>query len=323
MINIVTGGAGFIGTHLCRRLLRAGQTVVCVDNFVTGRRTNLELLQEWPAFTFVEHDVIQPLPDLPRADRIYHLASPASPPAYHQHQVETLRVNSEGTLRMLELAERDGATILYSSTSEVYGDPLKHPQAESYYGNVSPVGPRSMYDEAKRYGEALMVAFRRTRGVDIRIARIFNTYGPLMDPDDGRVVVNFIYQALRGEPLTVYGDGTQTRSFCYVDDLVGGLIRLMESDYTYPVNLGNQDEFTILELADIVRELTGSAAPLTFEPLPGDDPKQRRPNISLAREVLGWAPHISLREGLAPTIESFARVQSAVAMLPVPGGDIP
>jgi dTDP-glucose 4,6-dehydratase len=307
LINLVAGGAGFIGTHLCRRLLDEGETVIAVDNLLTGRRTNVELLHDAAAYEFVEHDIVEPLPRLPRVDRIYHLASPASPPAYFRYQVETLRVNSEGTLRLLELAERDGARFLFASTSEIYGDPLVHPQPETYWGNVNSTGPRSMYDEAKRYGEALTMAVSRTRGVDTRIVRIFNTYGPLMDPGDGRVVVNFICQALRGDPITIYGDGTQTRSFAFVDDLVDGLVRLTRSDYSGPVNIGNPDEFTMLELAEIVLEMTGGTSELVFEVLPPDDPKQRQPDIALARRVLGWEPRVPLREGLARTIAYFAQ----------------
>jgi len=286
-------------------LLALGNEVICVDDLSTGRSANIVHLRFDPRFRFVEHDIVEPFPPLPWADRIYHLASPASPPAYQRVPVQTLRVNSEGTRRLLELATAWGSRFLFASTSEVYGDPLEHPQCEGYRGNVSTVGPRSMYDEAKRFGEALTVAVAAESGVEVRIARIFNTYGPRMDPDDGRVVSNFVVQALRGEALTVYGEGSQTRSFQYVDDLVSGLVALMESAYTGPVNLGNPTEFTMLEFAELVRRLVGSSSPIEFRPLPGDDPKQRRPDISLAAEVLGWGPRISVEDGLGRTIEAF------------------
>jgi nucleoside-diphosphate-sugar epimerase len=305
MLTIVTGGAGFVGSHLCERLLDSGSDVVCVDNLVTGRLANIAPLLGRPGFTFLEHDVVEPLPDLPKVDRVYHLASPASPPVYQRHPIATLRVNGEGTLRLLELAARDGARFLFASTSEVYGDPLEHPQHEDYRGNVSTVGPRSMYDEAKRYGEALTVAFGEEHGVETRIVRIFNTYGPRMDPEDGRVVSNFIVQALRGEPMTVYGDGSQTRSFQYVDDLVEGILRLMESDYRGPVNIGNPSEYTVLQLAHLIQELTDTEAPVVYRPLPGDDPKQRRPDITLAKMVLGWKPLVPVTIGLSRTISYF------------------
>jgi nucleoside-diphosphate-sugar epimerase len=283
----------------------SGENVVCLDNLVTGRDANIAGLRRHPRFRFVQHDVIERLPRLPRVDRIYHLASPASPPAYQRHPVATMRVNAEGTQRLLELAARDGARFFFASTSEVYGDPLEHPQREEYRGNVSTVGPRSMYDEAKRYGEALTMAFGDAHGVETRIVRVFNTYGPRMDPEDGRVVSNFIVQALQNRPLTVYGDGSQTRSFQYVDDLVEGLIRLMESDHCGPVNIGNPTEYTVLQFARLVRDMTGAASPIEFQPLPGDDPKQRRPDISLAKGVLGWEPKVTVTVGLERTIAYF------------------
>jgi nucleoside-diphosphate-sugar epimerase len=305
MAILVTGGAGFVGSHLCERLLNEGNEVICLDNLVTGRYGNIASLLDRPGFTFLEHDVVEALPLLPRVAQLYHLASPASPPAYQRYRIETLRVNSEGTHRLLELAARHDACFLYASTSEVYGDPLEHPQHEEYRGNVSPTGPRSMYDEAKRYGEALTMAYAAARDVDVRIVRIFNTYGPRMDPDDGRVVSNFITQALCGTPLTVYGDGSQTRSFQYVDDLVEGLRRLMASDCQHPVNIGNPEELTVLQLAYLVQELTDSSSPIVFAPLPVDDPKQRRPDISRAKMWLGWEPTVSVRDGLLRTVAHF------------------
>jgi UDP-glucuronate decarboxylase len=305
---LVAGGAGFIGSHLCDRLLRAGDEVICLDNLITGRLANLESVEDWPAFTFIEHDLIEPLPHLPSVDRVYHLASPASPPGYQRHQVETLRVNSEGTHNLLRLAAETGARLLYCSTSEAYGDPLEHPQREDYRGNVSSTGPRSMYDEAKRFGEAMCIAFVRTRGLDARIARIFNTYGPNSDPDDGRLVPNFVTQALKNEPLTIYGDGTQTRSLCYVSDLVSGLVSLMEGENTRGevVNLGNPEEHTILEYAQLIRDLTGSTSPVVFAEAPvGDDPQRRRPDISKARTLLGWEPRVTLTDGLMQTVDYF------------------
>jgi dTDP-glucose 4,6-dehydratase len=312
---LVTGGAGFIGSHLCERLLAEDDRVICVDNLSTGREQNVAGLLERPEFTFLHHDVVEPLPPLPRLDQIYHLASPASPPVYQRYPIETLRVNSEGTRHLLELAAADGARFLYASTSEVYGDPCEHPQREEYRGNVSSVGPRSMYDEAKRFGEALTVAYAKTHGVESRIVRIFNTYGPRMDPDDGRVVSNFIVQGLRGTPLTVNGDGSQTRSFQYVDDLIEGMIRLMASDQRGPVNLGNPSEYTIIQLARLIKDLTGTTAPIEFRPLPGDDPKQRRPDIALATSVLQWQPHVSVITGLASTIDYFHEELGAVSVV--------
>jgi nucleoside-diphosphate-sugar epimerase len=279
--------------------------VICLDNLRTGRSGNIAHLADRPGFTFIQHDVVEPLPPLPRVERVYHLASPASPRAYQCWPLETMRVNSEGTQRLLELAERDSARFLYTSTSEVYGDPLEHPQRETYRGNVSTIGPRAMYDEGKRYGEALTVTFGLARSVDVCIARPFNTYGPRMDRNDGRVVSNFITQALDNRPLTVHGDGSHSRSFQYVDDLVEGLLRLMGSGSRGPVNLGNPEEYTMLQLAHLIRELAGSDSEIVFAPLPGDDPRQRRPDISLAKRLLGWEPTVPVREGLVRTIAHF------------------
>ena len=305
MPTLVAGGAGFVGSHLCDRLVRDGEQVICVDNLISGRIENIRSLLGHPQFTFLGHDIVDPLPALPRVDRIYHLASPASPPLYQRYPVETLRVNSEGTRHMLDVAVRDGARFLFASTSEVYGDPLVHPQQEEYRGNVSTTGPRSMYDEAKRYGEALTQAYAESRGVDTRIVRIFNTYGPRLDPNDGRVVSNFVIQALRGEPLTVYGDGSQTRSFQYVDDLIEGMVRLMDSSCREPVNIGNPAEFTMLEFAHMVLGLTRSRSTIAYRPLPVDDPRQRRPDITRARAMLGWEPRVTVEAGLTRTIAHF------------------
>jgi dTDP-glucose 4,6-dehydratase len=305
LISLVAGGAGFLGSHLCDRLIADGNEVICLDNLITGRCENIKALTAHPRFTFVMHNIIEELPQLPRMDRIFHLASPASPRAYQLYPIETMRANSEGTRRLLELAARDGSRFVYTSTSEVYGDPLQHPQREDYWGNVNPVGRRSMYDEAKRYGEALIVTYAEIRGVNTAITRLFNTYGPRMRSDDGRIISNFITQALRGNPLTVYGDGTQTRSFQYVDDLISGLILLAESTSKGPMNLGNPEEYTILELAQLIREFTQSASSIVFGPLPADDPQQRRPDITLATQTLGWKPTVSVRDGLQRTIEYY------------------
>ena len=310
MTELVAGGAGFIGSHLCERLLDRGKRVVCLDNLVTGRRVNVEHLLERPGFEFIEHDVIDGLPPLPAITSIYHLASPASPPGYQRYPLETLRVNSEGTRHLLELASQHGARFLYASTSEIYGDPLEHPQRETYRGNVSSTGPRSMYDEAKRFGEALVMAYTRTSDVNARIVRIFNTYGPHSDPFDGRLVPNLITQALRDEPMTIYGDGQQTRSLCYVDDLVQGLIAASGCDDVRgtATNLGNPEEHTVLEIATLTKDLIGASSSFVFtEPAVGDDPQRRRPDISRAQALLGWSPTVSLREGLSCTIEYFAR----------------
>ncbi|HVL63633.1 MAG TPA: UDP-glucuronic acid decarboxylase family protein [Actinomycetota bacterium] len=302
---VVTGGAGFLGSHLCDRLLADGFRVTCIDNFLSGRRTNIEHLLGHRDFALVDHDICRPLPNLGAVDDIFHLASPASPPHYLEHPLETLDVGSIGTRNMLELARRTRAVLLFTSTSEVYGDPEVSPQPESYRGNVSTTGPRAVYDEAKRFSEALVSAYRRTFDVDVRIARIFNTYGPRLAPGDGRVISNFVRQALTGEPLTIYGDGSQTRSFCYVDDLIDGIMSLRSSSEIDPVNLGNPDERTVREVAHLVIRLTGSSSRLVHEALPHDDPKQRRPDITRARERLGWEPRVPLEEGLQRTIEWF------------------
>jgi len=311
---VVAGGAGFLGSHLCDRLIERGDTVVCLDDLSTGSRENVAHLMAAEGFTLVVTDVSEKvelgLDD--RIDAVCHLASPASPPAYLERPLETLAVGSEGTRRLLELARAHEARFLMASTSEIYGDPLVHPQVESYRGNVDPTGPRSVYDEAKRFAESLTMAYWRSHGVNVGIARIFNTYGPRLTPGDGRVVSNFIAQALRGEPLTVYGDGTQTRSLCYVDDEIAGLVALLDSSLTGPVNIGNPDERTVLELAHLVLELSGSASPIVFEPLPTDDPTRRCPDITLATTELGWKPRVELSDGIARTMEYLApRVMAA------------
>jgi UDP-glucuronate decarboxylase len=301
---LITGGAGFIGSHLTDRLLSEGHDVVCLDNFFTGRRDNIEHLLDNPAFELLRHDVCEPI--FLEVDQIYNLACPASPVHYQYNPVKTIKSNVMGTLNMLVLAKRVGARILQASTSEVYGDPVVHPQTESYWGNVNPIGPRACYDEGKRVAETLMSDYHREDGVDIRIARIFNTYGPRMAENDGRVVSNFIVQALRGQELTLYGTGEQTRSFCYVDDLVDGLVRLMGVEGRHePVNLGNPVEFTIRELAEEVVKVVGGETRVVFKPLPQDDPTQRQPDISRAREWLGWEPRLHLAEGLGLTVEYF------------------
>lgn len=302
---LVAGAAGFIGSHLCERLLQDGFEVLGVDNLLTGRLRNLRHLERERRFDFLQHDIVEPLPDLGAFDWVFHLASPASPPAYQEHALECLRTNSEGTLQLLRLALEHRARFFLTSTSEVYGDPLQHPQSESYWGNVNPIGPRSMYDEGKRYAETLTTTFRRFHGLSTRIVRIFNTYGPRMDPNDGRVVSNFLCQALRGEPLTVYGDGQQTRSFQYVDDLVEGMRRLMGVEYLLPINLGMPEEVTIAELVEVIGELLGRPLEPVYHPLPGDDPKQRRPDITLARQILGWQPQVALVDGLRRTLSYF------------------
>lgn len=302
---LVAGGAGFVGSHLCERLLNEGNSVICVDNFSTGRMENLRHLLRFDAFSFLRHDIVEPL-DLP-VDEIYNLACPASPVHYQADPVHTLMTNVLGSLNLLELAAQYKARIFQASTSEVYGDPLVHPQPESYWGNVNSFGPRSCYDEGKRSAETLFYDFHHQYGVDIRIARIFNTYGPRMRPDDGRVVSNFIVQALKGEDITVYGDGSQTRSFCYVDDLVDGFVRLMNSPTAIhtPVNLGNPCEFTVGALAEQVIGLTGSTSRLVYHPLPVDDPRQRQPDIGIAKQELGWNPDVALADGLKSTIAYF------------------
>jgi dTDP-glucose 4,6-dehydratase len=302
---LISGAAGFIASHMCDRLLAEGHTVVGVDNFLTGSPGNIAHLSGESRFDFVEQDITEPLVVEGLLDCVLHMASPASPKDYLEHPIETLDVGSLGTRRMLELALFKGARYLLTSTSECYGDPQVHPQVETYWGNVNPVGPRSCYDESKRFAEALTMAYHRARGLPTNIARIFNTYGPRMKLDDGRVVPAFIDQALRGLPMSVFGSGSQTRSFCYVSDLVDGLYRLMNSDERYPVNLGNPREMTILEFAGEIRRLTGSASEIVFQPLPEDDPQQRQPDITKARTLLGWEPRVSLEEGLRLTVEYF------------------
>jgi dTDP-glucose 4,6-dehydratase len=300
---VVAGGAGFIGSHLCDRLLERGDEVIAVDNFLTGARSNLTTMADHDRFSFVEHDVCQPLAVDGSVDAVLHLASPASPKDFATLPLEILAVGSDGTRNLLELARTKGARFLVTSTSEVYGEPLEHPQVETYRGNVSTTGPRSCYDEAKRFTEALTMAYHRTVGVDVAIARVFNTYGPRLKPGDGRVVSNFLVQAMSGAPITVYGDGQQTRSFCYVADEVDGLLALLDSTLTGPVNIGNPNEFTVGELAEVVVELTGSRSRIVHEPLPVDDPSRRRPDITLARQQLGWEPRTELRTGLERTAE--------------------
>jgi dTDP-glucose 4,6-dehydratase len=303
---LVSGAAGFLGSHLTDRLLREGHSVIGVDNLCTGARDNLAHLVTEPRFRFLEWDISRQLTaELGHIDYVFNFASPASPPEYLRLAVETLMVGSVGTQNMLELAAKHSAGFLHASTSECYGDPLQHPQTEEYWGNVNPVGPRSVYDEAKRYAEALVMAYHRSRGVNTHLVRIFNTYGPRLHPSDGRVVSNFMMQALRGEPLTIYGDGHQTRSFCYVDDLIEGIVRLSRSDEHLPVNIGNPCEFTILECARAVLEVTHSKSELCFEALPQDDPIRRRPDISKARRLLGWEPKVQLKEGLVRSLDFF------------------
>jgi UDP-glucuronate decarboxylase len=305
---LITGGAGFIGSHLCEKLLDAGNEVLCVDNFFTGSRVNIAHLIGNPMFELMRHDVTFPL--FVEVDQIYNLACPASPIHYQHDPVQTTKTSVHGAINMLGLAKRLRAKILQASTSEVYGDPHIHPQIETYWGNVNPIGPRSCYDEGKRCAETLFFDYRRQHNLRTKVARIFNTYGPRMHPNDGRVVSNFIVQALKNEQITVYGDGAQSRSFCYVDDLVDGLIGLMNTadNFSGPVNLGNPNEFTMLQLATLVIELTGSKSEIVFKPLPQDDPRQRQPNIDLAKSVLGWNPTTQLKEGLAKTISYFDRL---------------
>ena len=309
---LVTGGAGFLGSHLCEQLLLEGCDVICVDNFYTGSKRNIIHLLKNPYFELLRHDITFPL--YLEVDEIYNLACPASPIHYQNDPVQTTKVNVHGSINMLGLAKRIKAKILQASTSEVYGDPTVHPQPEAYWGNVNCIGPRSCYDEGKRCAETLFFDYHRQHHIRIKVARIFNTYGPRMHPNDGRVVSNFIMQDLRGEPITIYGNGTQTRSFCYVDDLLGGFIRLMNSpdDFTGPVNLGNPVEFTILELARKVIALTGSESKIVLKPLPEDDPKQRKPDITLAKDALGWQPEVMLEEGLKNTIEYFRNIVEGV-----------
>ncbi|HSA33704.1 MAG TPA: SDR family oxidoreductase [bacterium] len=304
---LVTGGAGFIGSHLCKRLLDEGNEVLCLDNFSTGSRRNIRPFLAHPNFGLITHDITVPISL--EVDRIYHLASPASPVRYQHQPVMTVRTNVQGSLTALDLARATGATILQASTSEIYGDPEVHPQTESYWGRVNPIGPRSCYDEGKRCAETLFFDYRRQYGIPIKVARIFNTYGPHMEADDGRVVSNFIVQALAGDDITLYGDGSQTRSFCYVADMVEGLVKLMATpeSFTGPVNLGNPHEVTMRELAASIIRLTGSRSRLTFLPLPQDDPKRRCPDIALAKRELGWEPRIPFEEGLAATIAHFKK----------------
>lgn len=305
---LVTGGAGFLGSHICEKLLEDGCDVLCVDNYYTGRRQNIAHLMSNPLFETMRHDVTTPL--YVEVDEVYNLACPASPVHYQFDPVQTLKTSVHGAINVLGLAKRVKAKILQASTSEVYGDPTVHPQTESYWGNVNPLGPRACYDEGKRAAETLFFDYHRQHGVNIKVARIFNTYGPRMHPNDGRVVSNFIVQGLKGEPITIYGDGSQTRSFCYVDDLVAGLIGLMNSRNGLhgPINLGNPNEFTITQLAETVIEMTGSQSEIIYKPLPTDDPKQRQPDITRAREELGWAPKIELRAGLEKTINYFDKL---------------
>jgi len=318
---VVTGGAGFLGSHLCDALIQRGDAVVCADDLSTGRLDNIDHLLDLPAFQFVHVDVSDGLEVSGRVDVVAHLASPASPPDYHRSPLGTLAVGSRGTEHALRLAARDQARFVLASTSEVYGDPAVHPQREDYWGNVNPIGPRSVYDEAKRFAEALTMAYRRSLGVDTGVVRIFNTYGPRMRPHDGRVVTSFITQALNGDPLTIYGDGGQTRSFCYVDDLVRGLVAMIDSAEPGPVNLGNPHEHTVSELADMVVALTGSSSPVEHHPLPVDDPTRRRPDIGKARTVLGWQPHTDTEEGLRRTVDWFrAHMDEVAAAAPMVAG---
>lgn len=304
---LVTGGSGFLGSHLCDRLIERGDEVICLDNFFTGRKENIAHLIGHPRFELIRHDIVEPI--LLEVDQIYNLACPASPKAYQYNPIKTIKTSTVGMVNVLGLAKRCRARILQASTSEVYGDPNVHPQREDYWGHVNPIGPRSCYDEGKRVAETLCMNYHIENKVDVRIIRIFNTYGPRMDPNDGRVISNFIMQALQGEPITVFGDGRQTRSFCYVDDLIEGMMRMMDQDREVgPVNIGNPDEFTMLELAEEVLRAIGSKSVLKFEPLPGDDPKQRCPDISKAKRILGWSPKYKLKDGLVKTIEYYRGV---------------
>jgi len=308
---LVTGGAGFIGSHLCKKLLESGEKVICLDNFFTGSKKNIELLLEDKNFKLVEHDIIEPFFIEEKIDQIYNLACPASPVHYQFNSIRTVKANTIGVINMLGLAKSHGARILQASTSEVYGDPLEHPQKESYWGNVNPIGPRACYDEGKRAAETLFFDYHRKHNLEIRVARIFNTYGESMAENDGRVVSNFIVQAILNKEITIYGDGSQTRSFCYVDDLTSGLIKLMSRpDFTGPVNLGNPAELTVKEIAEKIIALTGSKSRIVYKPLPQDDPKKRRPDIALAREKLDWQPEVKLEDGLKKTIEYFRNIMN-------------
>jgi dTDP-glucose 4,6-dehydratase len=302
---VLTGGAGFLGSHLCDYLLEHGYRVICVDNLVTGRVANIEHLSTSHFFKFVQQDVSESLKIRGKVDFVLHFASLASPFDYTRLPIETLKVGSLGTMHALELSHQKGSKFMMASTSEVYGDPLQNPQKEEYWGNVNPVGPRSMYDESKRFSEALTMAYHRKFGVDTRIVRIFNTYGPKMKNEDGRIVPNLITQALTNKPMTIFGDGTQTRSFCYVSDLIDGIYRLMQADFHEPVNLGNPVEKNMLELAQVIKEITGTNSKIVFQPLPGDDPKRRRPDITRAQTILGWKPSVDLKDGLEETAKWF------------------
>jgi dTDP-glucose 4,6-dehydratase len=315
--SLITGGAGFLGSHLCDRLIAEGHQVICMDNLITGKAENVAHLFGNPQFTFIHHDITNYIFVDGPLDYILHFASPASPVDYLELPIQTLKVGSLGTHKALGLAKAKGARILIASTSEVYGDPLVHPQQEEYWGNVNPIGLRGVYDEAKRFGEAITMAYHRYHGVETRIIRIFNTYGPRMRVHDGRAIPAFMSQALTGQPMTVFGEGKQTRSVCYVDDLIDGIYRLLLSDITDPVNIGNPDEITMLELATEIKELTGSESPIVFKPLPQDDPQVRQPDITRAKELLGWEPKIQRREGLSRTLEYFRKelkVQAANAL---------
>lgn len=302
---LVTGGAGFLGSHLCERLLAEDNSVICLDNLVTGKEENIRSFLDNSYFTSLKHDIVEPLQIPEHIDYIFDLACPASPPDYQRYPIETLMVCSLGVKNMLDLALENKAGFLFTSTSEVYGDPKEHPQKESYWGNVNPIGLRSCYDEGKRFAESLIVNYIHQYGIDAKIARVFNTYGPKMREDDGRVVSNFVTQALRGEDLTIYGDGSQTRSFCYISDMIEGILKMMEGSESGPINLGNPNEMTVLELAKKVLEITGSSSKIVFKDLPADDPVQRRPDISLAKERLDWEPKVSLEDGLRETIKWF------------------
>jgi dTDP-glucose 4,6-dehydratase len=304
---LVTGGAGFLGSHLSDRLLADGYSVIAMDNLLTGSTDNIAHLAGHPDYRFIFHDVTDYIFVDGPVDAVLHFASPASPRDYHEMPIQTLKVGSLGTHKALGLAKAKGARFLLASTSEVYGDPVIHPQPESYWGNVNPVGPRGVYDEAKRFAEAMTMAYHRFHGVDTKIVRIFNTFGPRMRLKDGRAIPNFLLQAINGEPLTVYGDGSQTRSFCFVDDLVDGIIRLLHSELHDPVNLGNPEEWTVLRMAEVIRDLTGAATPIVFSPLPVDDPKVRQPDIAQARRMLGWEPKVGIEQGLKTTFEDFRR----------------
>jgi dTDP-glucose 4,6-dehydratase len=311
---LITGAAGFLGSHLCDRFIREGHEVIGLDNFITGHPDNIAHLVNETAFEFVRHNISTYTYVAGELDGVLHFASPASPIDYLEHPIQTLKVGALGTHNALGLAKAKGARFFLASTSEVYGDPLEHPQTESYWGNVNPIGPRGVYDEAKRFAEAMTMAYHRKHGIETRIVRIFNTYGPRMRPRDGRVVSNFIVQALCGEPITIYGDGSQTRSFCYVDDEIDGIYRLFMNGDANPTNIGNPDEYTVKQLAEIVVELTGSPSPIVYRPLPEDDPKVRRPDITRARTMLGWSPKVPVRDGVARTIEYFRTLQGTERM---------